>query len=557
MNRVFVLVPNLINNGSFEIGTFVGWENIGNITLVGVPTASDGNLSAAFSFGNLPNNGILSQSFATIPGQVYTLRFEFGTNGDFFIEQSLQVEVLGSSVLLDETVRTQGPPIEFNAYTYTFVSDSDTTTLQFTDQSDATYRIDAQLDNVSVSGPALNLIRNGSFESGDFTSWENIGNITVVGVPAASDGNLSAAFSFGNLPNNGILSQSFATVPGQFYTLEFDFGTNGDFSIEQSLQVEVLGSSILLDETVSTQGPPIEFNPYTYTFVADSDTTTLQFSDQSDATYRIDAHLDNVSVITGQELFISTAGLQGFGQNPLYEVWVDGQKVGDTISVSANHRNNERQVDTIHVPYLTATSEIEIRFINDRWNSQTREDRNLYIHSIAINSDVLNLDKAKYYVSWRDTPFQGRRDMLWNGSFIVDVAEQFATAGSRSTDILGNTLTVTARGTDYLGLPEMTVLVDGTEIGRTIVTEDSVTYSFDISGVIYPEHISIGFLNDQWNPETLEDRNLIIEEITLGTASLDPQDADYIVGNGQQRPSQSIMHFNGELQFLLSEDLFW
>ena len=139
---------NLVSNGSFETGDFTGWTKSGNISINNLPV-SEGNFSAGFSYRNTANNGMLSQDLQTVIGQSYSLSFDFGVNGDPFIDQNLQVELIGSNVLLDETLTKQGP-INFDSFSFSFVADAATTRLKFTDRSNATVRIDVQLDNVSV-----------------------------------------------------------------------------------------------------------------------------------------------------------------------------------------------------------------------------------------------------------------------------------------------------------------------------------------------------------------------------------------------------------------------
>ncbi|WP_163702429.1 PTPA-CTERM sorting domain-containing protein [Adonisia turfae] len=151
------------------------------------------------------------------------------------------------------------------------------------------------------SASAMSLVRNGSFETGDFSGWTKTGNITLVSVPAASDGSLSAAFSFGNRPNNGILSQSLTTIVGQAYELSFDLGINGGNAnfVDQFLGVEVIGSNSLVSEVLRAPKPPFgfQFPPSVFNFVADSATTLLRFSDESLVSFNVDIQLDNVSVL--------------------------------------------------------------------------------------------------------------------------------------------------------------------------------------------------------------------------------------------------------------------
>lgn len=143
------------------------------------------------------------------------------------------------------------------------------------------------------SAQASSLVRNGGFETGDFTGWTHAGNVTIR--PNGSEGSSGAAFSFGHTPNTGVLFQDLETAIDQSYSVSFDFGANGDPHIDQLLQVKLIGSNTLLDRVLSDQGP-INYKRFTFGFVADSTTTRLIFSDRSSATFRIDARLDNVVV---------------------------------------------------------------------------------------------------------------------------------------------------------------------------------------------------------------------------------------------------------------------
>ena len=61
------------------------------------------------------------------------------------------------------------------------------------------------------------------------------------------------AFNGGDSIPNGILTQTFATTPGQTYQLAFDFGVLSNNNNTQSLQVLVEGATALVSDTVSIQ----------------------------------------------------------------------------------------------------------------------------------------------------------------------------------------------------------------------------------------------------------------------------------------------------------------
>jgi len=167
----------------------------------------------------------------------------------------------------------------------------------------------------STCGTAhANLISNGDFESGDFTAWNNTGNLAtnsqaqlLAGVGATGNlpsGTFLVNFNGANLPATGVLSQEFATVLNGNYQLDFDFGRLGTGAGgPPSLDVEirdVLSNSVLFNTTVTdatgTIHLPDLLDPFGFAFVATGTSTRLTFTDTSGGTFETDGVLDNVSV---------------------------------------------------------------------------------------------------------------------------------------------------------------------------------------------------------------------------------------------------------------------
>ncbi|MEZ5385643.1 MAG: PEP-CTERM sorting domain-containing protein [Prosthecobacter sp.] len=164
------------------------------------------------------------------------------------------------------------------------------------------------------------IIVNGSFENntgGIPDSWTATGNLGVSPVQGKSDGSFAVAFSLGNTPSNGVLSQTFSTTLGQDYLLTFDFGK---YAVNQPTEVARLvydifdgagfGGASLLSGTVSDGTPGLNsdssllYNPYQFAFTAMGALTTLRFTDTSDPQSGgggFDAMLDNVSVASVPE----------------------------------------------------------------------------------------------------------------------------------------------------------------------------------------------------------------------------------------------------------------
>jgi hypothetical protein len=78
---------------------------------------------------------------------------------------------------------------------------------------------------------ATNLLTNGSFETGDFSGWNQSGLEEVVNgsfyvYSGAQDGRWYTVW--GNVGSDGTLSQSFSDIAGQHYTFSFWFASVGD-----------------------------------------------------------------------------------------------------------------------------------------------------------------------------------------------------------------------------------------------------------------------------------------------------------------------------------------
>jgi len=180
-----------------------------------------------------------------------------------------------------------------------------------------------------VSAHAQNIIVNGDFETPPYfpshtvTGWTVMNNVVADSSEGATSGSHSALFDAGENSQGNMLFQSFATTPGVIYTLQFDAAVFGQPDSPLQLQVQVTGNMPLIDQTLS---PPVntssdpsqtftDFSQYhfRFTFMADSASTTLKFTDIGSANGVADVVLDTVSVMIPEasaiELTIFGAGV--------------------------------------------------------------------------------------------------------------------------------------------------------------------------------------------------------------------------------------------------------
>lgn len=177
---------------------------------------------------------------------------------------------------------------------------------------------------VSLAGSAsANILVNGSFEDFIGPEWSMSGNLgRSNGAPlafVASHGDYGMNFNGGDLQPNGQLAQTFATVPGNDYTLSFDFGKWYFGFGTAALQVDVLSGAVpVLSETVSDdtgENTSLMWNSYQFHFTATDSISTLVFIDRSNGTGGYDGFLDNVRIVPAPSgLAMLAAGALSLGR---------------------------------------------------------------------------------------------------------------------------------------------------------------------------------------------------------------------------------------------------
>ena len=311
LDNVRIMPVSPLVNGSFE-SNFDGWNVKGNVAVKDASPydAIHGEKLAAFNTANAAPNGVLSQSFATIPGNTYLLSFDMGVLAYNTNEQRMQVTVTGvANAAFYAVSGLGGGKTRWETKRLSFTADRAMTTVSFFDSSTTSNALDLLLDHVKVE--ATSFLSNGSFES-DFYHWATGGNVRIQTVPAATDGIKHAGFNAGNTTPNGMVSQGFETVPGATYPLSFDMGVLAYNTSEQRLRVEVAGTSALVDQIFTMKGlggGKTAWASKSLFFIADSEFTTITFRDVSATTDAIDLLLDNVKVMpTPADLSLIPAG---------------------------------------------------------------------------------------------------------------------------------------------------------------------------------------------------------------------------------------------------------
>ena len=143
----------------------------------------------------------------------------------------------------------------------------------------------------AVSASAAELVANGGFETGDFSSWSLTGNTGFAGVTNNPVHSGQYAFFDGAVGSVGVLSQTVATVAGQSYDFSFwlrsDGGTPNNFTAS-------LGGVALIAPLVNAGA--FGFTQFSGTIVAASNNASLSFGFRDDPGFW---ELDDVSLANG------------------------------------------------------------------------------------------------------------------------------------------------------------------------------------------------------------------------------------------------------------------
>jgi beta-glucanase (GH16 family)/predicted RNA-binding protein with TRAM domain len=274
-----------------------------------------------------------------------------------------------------------------------------------------------------------------------------------------------------------------------------------------------------------------------------------------------------------------------FEGDPRFQVFVDGQQVGDTYGVSAVHEKGEWQNILIEGDFdHSAAHKVEFRFVNDAWDCKLGEghDRNLYLEEFTIDGKTVDVgaigDQAPGHFD-NDAGVLAR-----NGSLTFDTGASASPAlpttpganagGSQGgTPTSGNApapsaptapvqagdgdLVLKVSGDRFEGDPRFQVFVDGQQVGDTYgvsaVHEKGEWQNILIEGDFdhsAAHKVEFRFVNDAWDCKLGEghDRNLYLEEFTIDGKTVD------VGAIGDQAPGHfdndaGVLARNGSLTF--------
>ena len=161
---------------------------------------------------------------------------------------------------------------------------------------------------VGIGGAAhaVNIVVNGSFETGNTTGWTQAGDTTFNGVECpgvgfAGPGDGACDYFAGPVGSNSTLSQVLNTLPGRFYSIDFDFQPDGG---TPSFFSAVWDAQPALFSVTNPAASP--YQVLHFGALATTATTSLTFSFRDDPGF---LKLDSVSVAVPEPGSLALLGI--------------------------------------------------------------------------------------------------------------------------------------------------------------------------------------------------------------------------------------------------------
>lgn len=198
------------------------------------------------------------------------------------------------------------------------------------------------------------IVSNGTFDT-DLNGWAPTGNVDFS----------SGEARFGQVGGpNGVLSQTLTTSIGTTYYVTFDYGDRST-SASQYLQFTVNGSASLISADITTGNSENTLGLRAFSFVADSTTTTITFTDTSPSHSGVRGYIDNVKVLP----LATPLSVLNYSEN-------DGAVVIDNQIALLDIDDNQLESAKVQITNNFMSSEDTLAFVNQNgisgsWDSAT------------------------------------------------------------------------------------------------------------------------------------------------------------------------------------------
>ncbi|MGB7343178.1 MAG: DUF4347 domain-containing protein [Pirellulaceae bacterium] len=234
------------------------------------------------------------------------------------------------------------------------------------------------------------------------------------------------------------------------------------------------------------------------------------------------------------------------GEERLY-LQIDGVTVATFEDIGGDLDEGEF-VTLTHDLDGVSLEQVRLVFDNDLYDVAGGIDRNVRIDSITIDGVVHQTEAIDTYSTgtWKDadgvTPGYRQSETLHSNGFL-----QFGASDS----------TIAIRAAGSTGEETFDLQIDGVTVATFDATVTEQTFSFDANEFVIGSRVSVAFTNDLFDETTDTDRNLIVNNISIGALTFETEDSsvystgtwlaiDGIVPGFRENET---LHINGQFQF--------
>ena len=237
----------------------------------------------------------------------------------------------------------------------------------------------------------------------------------------------------------------------------------------------------------------------------------------------------------------------------VFSLWVDGQKIGQSVSVEASHKAGQWQDFFFNLANGVDPKKVEIRYENDGGDSGG--DRNLYVQYIDVQGKRLGPTAGQYERTGKTT-LTGQEALLWAGKLVFNASTTNTNVPppSSGNSTGGGNIIVKAAADIAGGIPpQFDLYVNGLKVGTTttVTASHSIgqwqTLSFNVpSDTTSHSKIELRYINDQ---AAGGDRNLYVDYIEINGSRIEAETGTYIRPGMTTITGTQSMNWAGSLIF--------
>ena len=239
------------------------------------------------------------------------------------------------------------------------------------------------------------------------------------------------------------------------------------------------------------------------------------------------------------QIVLNLQGQAAGGQNAHFNLLIDGKKVGEGVAGTAAK-------DFVFTTNVAADQAHKIQVQYDNDGAVNGQDRNLIVNKITINGHAVNptdgnVTYDKGALDGQDV-VKGQSGMWWNGTLVV-AADKSWFPGSTTptnpppapnpTDPTGGTqIVLNLQGQAAGGVnAHFNLLIDGKKIGEGVAGTAAKDFVFTTNVAADQAHkIQVQYDND--GAVNGQDRNLIVNKITINGHAVNPTDGNVTYDKG-------------------------